>query len=99
MSKRFCEEVTYTKPSTGEITDRVIIPVTQAQPNVKAIDVTDMDSSERAEMVELFNEYQEYVDACIKQIFSFEDFISHTTGEEKEVKWRTFRSDHLEIID
>lgn len=99
MSKRFCEEVTYTKPSTGEITDRVIIPVTQAQPNVKAIDVTDMDSSERTEMVELFNEYQEYVDACIKQIFSFEDFISHTTGEEKEVKWRTFRSDHLEIID
>lgn len=99
MSKRFCEEVTYTKPSTGEITDRVIIPVTQAQPNVKAIDVTDMDQSDRAEMVELFNEYQEYVDACIKQIFSFEDFISHTTGEEKEVKWRTFRSDHLEITD
>ena len=99
MSKSYCEEVTYTKPSTGEITDRVIIPVSQAQPNVKAIDVTAMSDVERAEMEGLFNEYQEYVDNCIKQIFSFEDYISHTRGEEKEIKWRTFRSDHLEIVD
>ena len=99
MSKRFCEEVTYTKPSTGEITDRVIIPVSPVQPNVKAIDVTDMTQDERAGMVDLFDGYQEYVDNCIKQIFSFENYISHTTGEDVDVKWRTFRGDHLEITD
>ena len=99
MSNMHVEEVTYTKPSTGEVTDRVIIPVSQPTVNVKAIDVTDLNDKERAEMVEAFSEYQEYVALCISKIYNFETFISHTTGEDREVKWRTFNGHNLESTD
>ena len=99
MSNIHCEEVTYTKPSTGEVTDRVIIPVSQPTPNVKAIDVTSLNADERAEMAKLFSEYQEYVALCISKIFSFETFASHTTGEDLEIKWRTFNAHNLESAD
>lgn len=98
-NSKHCEEVTYTKPSTGEVTDRVIIPISQPTPNVKAIDVTDLNQNERAEMVEIFNEYQDYVDTCIKRIFTFEDFVSQTTGRDMDVKWRTFNVNGLESAD
>ena len=99
MSKMHCEEVTYTKPSTGEVTDRVIIPVSQPTANVKAIDVTDLNNEDRAKMADAFSEYQEYVALCISKIYNFETFVSHTTGEDLDVKWRTFNGHNLEITD
>lgn len=90
--------VRYTK-SDGEVTTRVIIPTFVPRPkhqNVKALDVTDLSEEERAMMEQAVREYNEYLDAQRKTLFTFEEFVDHTRQTTVDPKWRTFKPDQLE---
>lgn len=83
--------------------ERVIIPTFVPSPSIKAIDVTDLSEEERTDLQGLLREYAEYFESRSRQLFSFEDWISHTTGLSEsaipEVKWRTFLLDRTKKID
>lgn len=91
--------IRYTKPSTGEVTERYIVPSFVPPANVKAIDVTDMESSERDDLCELLVKYTDYVKEKSKSIFSFEDYVSHQTNQIITPKWRTFKNSGLKQLD
>ncbi len=95
-------QIRYTKKSTGEVTERTVIPTFVPLPNIKAIDVTDMEASGRQYMAELYGEYTEYYKAAAKTLFTFEDWLSHTQGETAiadSLKWRTFVLENTEVLD
>lgn len=101
MSKSELRNIRYTKKDTEEVTDRVIIPTFIPLPNMKALDVTSLPAEEQQELAELYAEYQEYYEQAAKRIFNFEDWLTHTRGEDAkfELKWRTFVLENTENLD
>ena len=95
--------IRYTSKDGSDVSDRVIIPTFIPTPSIKAIDVTEMSDEERVETQELLRDYAAYFETAVKRVFSFEDWISHTTGLSEgatpEVKWRTFLTDNIERLD
>lgn len=93
--------ISYTKGAKnhkgGDVTERVIIPtfIPSEKTNVQAIDVSEVSNQEKEKMLNLWNEYTEYLARQRKNRFSFEDFISHTTGETATVKWRKFKETQI----
>ena len=85
----------------GEITERYVIPTFVPQANMKAIDVTDLSDEEREELREMYEEYTEYYRQAVQALFSFEDWVSHTRGEDAKPspKWRTFKLENVEVLD
>jgi len=100
------QNISYTKVNAKsgsldrfETTKRAIIPTFVPKPNIKAIDVTDVDDESRAELQSLLNEYKEYVQERSKTIFSFADWVEHSKSiDVSDLKWRTFKIDQLEIL-
>lgn len=84
-----------------EDTIRAIIPAFVPLPNMKALDVTDLPLDEQQQLAALFKEYTEYYEAVVMSLFSFEDWLSHTQGDDTQfqTKWRTFALEHTEIVD
>ena len=82
----------------GSTTERDIIPTFVPKANVKALDVTDLSTEDQSKIVGLLEGYRQYLDNLAARTFSFEDWVSHTTGEDISVKWRTFKFDNLEIL-
>jgi hypothetical protein len=83
----------------GELTHRVVIPTFVPAPkhsNVKAIDVTGLSESDQTDLLDAWNDYQDYLENQRKTMFGFEDFIEHTRGERIAVKWRTFKPEGLD---
>jgi hypothetical protein len=70
---------------------------------MKAIDVSGMTEEEQSELLGLLQEYSEYYKLAAKRIYSFDDWISHTTGLSESarpaVKWRTFLLSNTEFLD
>lgn len=92
MSKIELNKIRYYRKGDGEVTDRVVIPTFIPKPNMKALDVTDLPVEGQEQLATLYTEYSEYYELAAKQLFSFEDWLTHTQGEDAtfELKWRTF---------
>ena len=84
-----------------EVNNRVIIPAFVPLPHMKALDVTDLPLEEQEQIAAMFKEYAEYYERVVMNLFSFEDWISHTKGEDTqlELKWRTFVLENTEVLD
>lgn len=87
--------VTYTK-ANNEPSGRVIVPLNVPSDSVKAVDVTDLEPAERMRMRSLVEEFLAYRSAAMANLFNFETFVEHQTGQEIDVKWRTFKLSGLE---
>jgi len=81
-----------------QFTERDIIPTFVPQPNIKAIDVTDLDEGKQLEVQALLTEYSEYVKDFQKTMFKFEDWVQHTKDVYIEPKWRTFKTANTKIL-
>jgi len=96
-------QIKYQHKNDDSSTTRVIIPTFVPSAAMKAIDVTRLSEEERLELQGLLRDYAAYFEAAVKRVFSFEDWISHTTGLSEdaipEVKWRTFLLENTERID
>lgn len=91
--------ISYQKDDSDSlITERSVIPTFVPRPNVKALDVTDMDPNDQAEMERLYSEYSEYKTQIEQTIFSFEDWLEHTQQSGPDVKWRTFKMDGIKSV-
>ena len=101
MSKSELTNIRYVRKGDGESTERVVIPTFVPQPNMKALDVTDLAPEQREQLAALYEEYSEYYTLAAKQLFSFDDWLTHTQGEDAqfELKWRTFVLENTEILD
>lgn len=88
--------------SKGEVTERYVIPTFVPKPNIKALDVTELDDDQREQMQCLYAEYQQYYQQKLSTIFTFEDWISHTQDAGKDIqsqiKWRTFRTENVDVL-
>lgn len=97
-TKNKLETVEYTK-ANKETSERVIIPTYIPQPNIKALDVTELTEDRREDVLEMVQEYSDYVAQQQKTIFSFEDWLEHSKQiDSTDVKWRTFKLDGLKIV-
>lgn len=85
----------------GEVTERYIIPTFVPQPNIKALDVTDLTEEEREMLQTAYAEYAEYYKQAASTLFSFEDWLSHSRGDEAKptLKWRTFKLENVKVLD
>ena len=85
----------------GEVTERYVIPTFVPQLNIKALDVTDLPEEERKQLQQLYAEYTEYYKQAVATLFTFEDWVSHTRGEDArpQTKWRTFKLENVEVLD
>lgn len=96
---RYKKLVTSREPRTVEITERSVIPLSSVTSNIRAVDVTDLDTDAQTQTQELLSEYAQYLDTHAKTAFSFEDWVSHTKGvEAPTLKYRTFKLDQTEIL-
>ena len=75
----------------GETSTRVILPVSVPSTNIRAIDVSDVPETERENLADLLQKYRTYKDNIIKNMFTFEDWVEHTTNTPITPKWRTFK--------
>lgn len=95
-------QIRYTKKSTGEVTERTVIPTFVPLPNIKALDVTGEPLKEQQALAWLYSEYTKYYQAAAKTLFSFEDWLSHTqagANAAEDLKWRTFVLENTEVLD
>lgn len=87
--------------SVGEITERHIIPTFIPQPNIRALDVTDLSDDERSYLEDAYSEYSDYVAAQMKTISTFENWLElskQDTETTAKIKWRTFRTSNVELL-
>lgn len=95
------QRVTYCDKD-GNLSDRTIIPTFVPRTNIKAIDVSDLNEEERVVMLQQLLDYQEYVAAVTKTIFSFDNWRDHTKPDNETAdispKWRTFKIDKIEVL-
>lgn len=83
--------IVYENENKGERTSRVIIPTSVPKDIVRGIDVDELDPGERNVMLELYNQYREYTQQYVANMFNFENWVEHTTGKEVKPKWRAFK--------
>ncbi len=107
LKQNHLAHVRYTKSTDlggrkGEVTDQVIIPTYIPGDAIKALDVSHLSETQALEIQQLQQEYIEYVEAKMKTIYSFEDWIDHTqirnVAAKANLKYRTFKSENLEVI-
>lgn len=48
---------------------------------LRTIDTQQLSDKEKAELLGLWDEYNTYIQQFCKNLFSFDDFIQHTTGK------------------
>lgn len=75
----------------GETTSRTILPVSIPKDLIRAIDLSETDLSERAELQKMYEEYQWYVQNFMKTMFNFETWAEQAHGKEIKPKWRSFK--------
>lgn len=85
----------------GELTERYVIPTFVPMPNMKALDVTNLSDEEQKELETAYGEYTLYYKLAASKIFTFEDWLTHSRGEDTtpELKWRTFKLDNMTVLD
>ena len=83
-------DIAYLSKSKNETTHRTIIPTYIPPDNIKAIDVTELSSSERLEMLELTLQYKEYQETVRAGMFNFETWAEHVKNKPITPKWRSF---------
>lgn len=94
-------DVTYTSIGKGETTERTIIPLAVPNPvmNIKALDVSELSEPDQKELAVLVAEYNEYKVVFMAQMYNFDNWLEHTTGETKVLKYRTFAMENLELTE
>ena len=61
---------------------------------------TDLSEDERDELKTLYEEYTQYYNDFVRQIFSFDDWVNHTHNKDiSDLKWRTFKINKTKILD
>lgn len=75
----------------GDTSARVIIPVAVPKNLVRAIDVSELEPTERKELLELYTEYKKYTTAYLENMFGFETWVEHTQNRTVTPKWRAFK--------
>ncbi len=105
MKANEVQHIQYTKATSiggekGEVTERYIVPTFVPSPNIKAIDVSDLDEQDRNNMAELMQEYAEYHKQQSKVIPSFEVWLEQSQGViMDDLKWRTFKVENVELLE
>jgi hypothetical protein len=93
-------KIKYEKDS-GEVSTRTIIPTITVPHNIRAVDISQFNEDEQNRLIDLFKQYQEYVDSVYETMFSFSDWVEHSTGVvfETELPWRTFKHSNTTVLD
>jgi len=92
------QAIEYTKDGGDQTTGRVIIPVNVPDSNIQALDVTDLNTEEQKQAADLVNEYNQYLNDKMSTVFSFEDWMEHTSQPAIPIKWRRFRSSGVKAV-
>jgi hypothetical protein len=100
---KYTRSTNYGNGTTGEVTNRSIIPTYVPTSNVKAVDVTALTEDQQTELSDLMNEYADYHTQMMKNIPSFESWVelSHPdkTQQLDNMKWRTFKLTNITPSD
>ena len=105
MKERELTEIRYTRATSlgggteGDTSERTIIPMFIPGNTIRAVDVSELSADNQGEVQTLMQEYAEYYQAKVKEVFSFGDWVEHTQGKSISVKWRTFKRENMEVVD
>lgn len=90
-------KIDYVK-ANGEATQREIIPLNESPKNIKALDITGLDESQKQFVLDTQTDYQAYVTQFLTTMFDFETWFEHTAATpfpENLRKYRTFTVDKI----
>lgn len=92
--------VSYTSATDNKQSDRVIVPVTVPEANIKAFDVTAYSADDRLKLADAVIEYVEYRTRLLAQLMTFENWFELAQGQTPveafgDLKWRTFKPEQL----
>lgn len=108
MKTNHISRIRYTKATNhgsgqlGEQSERYILPTSIPSDNVRGFDVTQLSEGETKHLRDLWEQYQEYYQAKLSTIFSFEDWVEHTQPDSdihSLALWRTFKQRNIEPLD
>lgn len=100
MTQSGLHKVLYTHlDGTSPNKQKTVITLSDVQQYIKGIDVTGLSEQEQQEMLQLWNEYQQYREAAIERLFKFEDFVEHQYSKTVTPKWRTYAVENLKFVD
>lgn len=91
------QTVEYTKDGSSPST-RIIVPVNVPDNNIQALDVSDLTAEEQKQTELLVNEYNQYLSDKLSTVFSFEDWMEHTSQPAVPIKWRRFKSSGIKAV-
>ena len=91
--------IEYFKESTGEVTKRTVIFTSTPPKSLMALDVTGLSEDEQEALQNKYQEYQDYLAQQNANVFSFEDFVEHTTNKTPNLKWRRFFIEDTKFLD
>ena len=98
LNKQQIVTIQYVNNSTGEQTNRQIISTTHILENIKAVDVTNLTDQDKQDVLQKYNDYTMYKQHALSKLFNFSEWITHTTGEKVDLKWRTFKINNIENV-
>lgn len=81
--------------SKNQTSNRKILTSSVPSVNITAIDVSELTEEEQNEMQGFLKEYKEYVKLHNKNMFNFEDWVSHSKGKEIKPKWKNFTQSRI----
>lgn len=84
-------DIVYEK-SSGELSNRTIIPMQVPKDYAKAIDITGLSEEEVIKLQEALSDYDEYREQFMITMYSFDDWYEMTRQDQPpEIKWRSFK--------
>lgn len=94
LKSKQVNSIVYTN-NKGETKQKDVLVFNEPQKDILAVEVTNMPHSEVIEMINLMEGYKEYLELMKSKQFTFEDFIEHTTNEQKAVAWKKLQLERI----
>lgn len=92
-------KIKYTK-TKSDVTERTILPTSIPAKVITSIDVSDMPTSEAAELLAEYTEYLKYKELHMSKLFNFNNWLIHTDSKVDipSIKYRSFTPAKIELL-
>lgn len=85
-------------------TKREVFTLTEVPTLIQVLDMSDLTEDQKTQLITARKEYDQYVQNYMAQMFSFEDWLTHSNDDLvavkmiETIKFRKFKTDKIKII-
>lgn len=80
--------------SSSSTSSRIVYPIRVPDDAILALDLSDLDPADRTAVTAAYDQYAQYVEQFMQQMFNFETWLDHTSADPNiagNIKWRKFK--------